>query len=1137
MSSITLKSPSYKKVSSAAALNKGNSLTIIRLGDYTTIKSISKNEVIATGKINSTSVECKALDNLKAGAIEIYVLIPGINHTGKVSLKLNKGIISSQLSLTADNCAKICSLFYGENFDLLSSANQFCSTTNLTPSLIDEGSSGKYLESVSLDPRTGNLESTVDLRVPSSGSYIIEFDAALANTAIDDATAFSIFEILSEKNNLNSYLLKLSTNTRNTGKNKMKWYINDSNTSVELDTNFYHYTFIVDRINNQVGLSINSLNNEVILENQVIKKNPIATSDIAKSFRMDLPRKIRGLIRLNNISVYTYQNAQIKSSSSSSSSGLKTKTISLSSYVSLIISVNKSSYCNSSFKDTQLTLASLKEGTTYIYVDSILKDGETRALVLLIVKIDSKGEISNENPYIFCTDTNFNKKPTTVQKAFKTYSSIDNLDSKEPEENSKVTPCVTLSEINSKFAQFDNEKSIRPKVKVSFCETKKKWAILYTKDTKITDYSEYILYNKYFDGLLDCVNESCTLLTPNRTTKEKISIITDGSTGTVSQNLNSFVNQKDRMYGSAAIIPQNYTILDFEDHYIYVDYNQKYKNSSGKEFSIGCFVNIERQKHDISIKNLNLFGTHYYGVYVAGSSNLLFQNINILLAEGESISGFIGIRCQSQGTAVTNLDITRWSHDLYFDNCTFTGLIEHGIETYNAYNIYGTTIKATDVKGCGLLINSSYNAWIYSVIGVRCAASGSYATVRFANEAGPNINIHYVYGEACGHGVFLVSSSNNITIDKVNLLNIHTEPVFVSGSGGLHIKSGKILSNGGEIKYHEKGVDGKTTANTNKGCFFVNGTSSQYFPQWNNILENLKIAGFKYGLCERYNMSSNYNIYNNVDTSGCTNSRYGESNGTGTVEDVPFGFCVFDGKKGVGNEKASGNIIKSGDYSYSLNSNSTSYIIMEYTGSESVVIIPKKFQGKAVTRIGSFAFYGNKSIMAVTIDSNITSLGGLSFGDCPSLKKVTFMSGGSYEIGHCAFRGCEKLSDVNLTGVTTLRASCFAWCKSLKTLTCPKSVVYFGANCFYDDNINITIECDNVKSMTVEPYAFFYIGENSKVTFKNLQQPTTLKSVSGDSASSSSYFTYSHSYVEKNIYKPGVWCNLYYHVRLPLNFK
>ena len=74
--------------------------------------------------------------------------------------------------------------------------------------------------------------------------------------------------------------------------------------------------------------------------------------------------------------------------------------------------------------------------------------------------------------------------------------------------------------------------------------------------------------------------------------------------------------------------------------------------------------------------------------------------------------------------------------------------------------MYATTIKATDITGFGVLLNCAYNAWIYSVIGIICCVIKTYVSVRFADEAGPNINIHYVYGEACGNGVFLVSSSN-----------------------------------------------------------------------------------------------------------------------------------------------------------------------------------------------------------------------------------------------------------------------------------------------------------------------------------------------------------------------------------------
>jgi len=99
---------------------------------------------------------------------------------------------------------------------------------------------------------------------------------------------------------------------------------------------------------------------------------------------------------------------------------------------------------------------------------------------------------------------------------------------------------------------------------------------------------------------------------------------------------------------------------------------------------------------------------------------------------------------------------------------------------------------------------------------------------------------------------FLVSTTNGVTIDKVNLINIHSTPVFIGGSAGLHIQSGKILSNGGEIKYFENWEEGKTVASTGNCIFLGVGSSSQFFPQWNNIFENIKIDGFKYGYVERY---------------------------------------------------------------------------------------------------------------------------------------------------------------------------------------------------------------------------------------------------------------------------------------------
>lgn len=225
-----------------------------------------------------------------------------------------------------------------------------------------------------------------------------------------------------------------------------------------------------------------TLNNNVILENHIINKSSSSTSDIAKCFYMNLSRNESGLIRLNNISIYSYENAQISSSFTQ-----KTLTISLESDLKLISDVNKSSYCSASFKDTNVTIKSTKSGKTYMYFEGILQANDNKALILLIIKIEKNGSISCENKYIFSTALSFNKIPSTIQKEFKTYSSIDNLDTSEPSDNSKITPCVNVDELNSKFSQFDSEDSIKPRVKIAYCITNKKWCILYTKDSKITE--------------------------------------------------------------------------------------------------------------------------------------------------------------------------------------------------------------------------------------------------------------------------------------------------------------------------------------------------------------------------------------------------------------------------------------------------------------------------------------------------------------------------------------------------------------------------------------------------------------------------------------------------------------------------
>ena len=809
--------------------------------------------------------------------------------------------------------------------------------------------------------------------------------------------------------------------------------------------------------------------------------------------------------------------------------------ISLSSQLKSITGIyHSSSYCSVSYSGLQITLTSLKPGTGYIYLNGIFKSNDNKAVVLFIVLIADNGSLSTGDPYIFTVDPSFDKIPTTVQKELQTYSSIEGLDNSEPDDNSNITPSVNTEEINELFTQFDEEDNIMPKVFVAFCIKKNQWCINYTTDSEVTNKSDYQLYETCYDGLLDCLNAAFGFLSNNRTKKEKISIITSGSTGSAKLNQNSKVSKNNRMYNSVAIKPSSYTILDFQNNYIYIDYSESFLSSS-TTYNIYSFIDMERGVKNVTVGNITLLGKCTYGAFLAQSSFILFKNFHIQIAQGEYRSSGIGIRAQSQANAICNVELSRWSHDLFFDNCTFDGVAEHGIETFNVYNMYAKTIKATDIGGCGILLNCTYNAWINKIIAKRCCPSATYAAARFANDAGPNINIHYVYGEACGNGIFLVSSSNGITIDKINLINIHSTPIYVGGSAGLHIQSGKILTNNGVIKFTKyDGTTGTTNAAKGAAIFCVNGSSSQFLPQWNNVFENLKIEGFSTGYSERFKMSSNYNVYNNIDASKCDKVKSAENAGTGTSEDIGFNFCIIDGQKGEGYDEITGDNIVSGNYTYALSADKESYVIREYNGDEENITIPSEYNGKPISRIGSFAFYGNNKLKVLVVNNNIKTIGGLAFGECSNLESAIFTNGGQCDIGHCSFRGCRNLINLDLCGVSKLRASCFAWCKKLTNVICPKNVVYFGANIFYDCNINLTIECDNKSLMTVEPYAFYFMGRKSTISFTGVTAPETQTGVSA--TGNNSYYYNSHSYLEQKLYKPGIWCKYYYHVAIPLSF-
>lgn len=745
------------------------------------------------------------------------------------------------------------------------------------------------------------------------------------------------------------------------------------------------------------------------------------------------------------------------------------------------------------------------------------------------------------------TASGFSKYAATIASQYGTSSALGSLTTSEPSDVSGVTNAVDTDSLQATLDAFDSEDDLLPKVKVTYDKSTAKWVILYTSDSTVTSSSSYTLADETYTSFIDTVNTAFNYLTSSRTAKEKVLICASGSSGTAADtadNTISRVNVSNRMAGSISIIPPSYTILDFDDNTIYVDTSETFSGSQTKSgttysytYNINSFINIERSVHDISVRNAIFTGTPVYGIFIAQAYNIVVDNVQIMTASGETHAADIGIRAQSEATAAPNVALSRWSYNLYFDNIVTDGTVEHGIETFNTYNVYMGTISITDASaGCGVLLNCSYNVWIDTIKAVRCCSKGTYAAFRCANDVGPNVNVHYVYSEASGHGLFFCSSSNGITIDKVNLLNSMSTGIQVGGSANITVQGGRVLSNGGTVTYcSSSGTLGTASANSGVGNQLVNGSSSQFLAQHNNFFKNLTVSGYTYAFEERYCMSANYNVYENITYSGCSSGLINYSDkGTGTDDDIAGAFDVFDGVTGDGNDDLYWITKTNGAYQYQFNGNKDGWILIAYTGSDSSVSVPSRYSGWNVTGIGDFAFYGNTSLQSVTIPTTVEVVGELAFAECTALTSVTFTSGGSYEIDHGAFRGCTALTSLDLTGVTTLRSSAFANCTALSSVSCPSTVVYFGANCFYNDDVALTIAATDASAMTVEPYAFYFIGRDASIAFTGISAAgsTTAFTCVG----TSDYYYYSQNYMEANYYTTGVWGKYWYHVAVEPTF-
>ena len=120
---------------------------------------------------------------------------------------------------------------------------------------------------------------------------------------------------------------------------------------------------------------------------------------------------------------------------------------------------------------------------------------------------------------------------------------------------------------------------------------------------------------------------------------------------------------------------------------------------------------------------------------------------------------------------------------------------------------------------------------------------------------------------------------------------------------------------------------------------------------------------------------------------------------------------------------------KSGDFIY--NTINGVVRIERYTGTNSVIDIPKTINNKSVSIVGARTFENCTNITSITIPEDVSSLEEFAFFNCKNLTTINIPSSVT-NIGNSTFLFCNKLSDINIPDVVTnIGEQAFGSCKTL----------------------------------------------------------------------------------------------------------
>jgi len=204
-----------------------------------------------------------------------------------------------------------------------------------------------------------------------------------------------------------------------------------------------------------------------------------------------------------------------------------------------------------------------------------------------------------------------------------------------------------------------------------------------------------------------------------------------------------------------------------------------------------------RGQRDIDVPHATITGAPLYGMFFRQVDNIHLGRIDMRLSSG------LGVRVDNGSDHPPTKSRNFRLDYIYVENSG-----THGVETYGIDGITIGTVIARSTTDAGLLLNDSINAEVGLVDADDAATGTGYAAFRVANRNGrinnaypTNIHVGQVISRGGGRGIFCVSESGGLVIDRIDIQNAGNNAILLENCYNVNIAAvSGTVSGGGEIR-------------------------------------------------------------------------------------------------------------------------------------------------------------------------------------------------------------------------------------------------------------------------------------------------------------------------------------------------